>query len=224
MRDRAFLISLIVALLSHALLLWQWRVDQTRPLPAVSESREIRFTLAQNPPPVKTRPPEPVPDAVELERESVNKSSNVSADTPTYVPPSNAPVPASRPRLNLQRPNDLDPSRPPPPGTSVVEAFRPQFHERLETRQQTKQRQQFLADRHRQRYGLTAEEDYALEGPTSNHVKTAAGCFSKMPVIAGRQIGLNGKQTRFWQTDCKDLLDSNSSAIEFDGLGRVVPP
>ena len=70
--------------------------------------------------------------------------------------------------------------------------------------------------------GLPPDQYNAMENPGSAHVKTEAGCFD----LRADEVGSIGTVRRAWMTACTDRVTApfDLPALEFDALGRVVPP
>ena len=107
-----------------------------------------------------------------------------------------------------------------------VAAFRPAFHTQLEDRRAGQARSSWLAARRQSTQGMTPDEYNAIEGTTSNHLKTDAGCFTKQVAITGEFAAAGGGGFRWYRTACKEILVNPYllPEAEVDALGRAVPP
>ena len=107
-----------------------------------------------------------------------------------------------------------------------VAAFRPAFRAQLEDRRAGQARSNWLAARRQSTQGMTPDEYNAIEGTTSNHLKTDAGCFTKQVAITGEFAAAGGGGYRWYRTACKEILVNPYllPEAEVDALGRAVPP
>lgn len=230
---RSLLVGFCIALLGHGLLALFWPVSDraVRGLPEITyelarqvapqservlqdaeaHDRTVQPVALDSGPAVEEKvflqpgPPEPERERAELE----------SAETEAARAPGGQ-------ALNLEAPRDW-------PGVeddiSAATRFRPEFGEALRQRRTAQARSALLGRRQIEREGLSIEAYNALEGPVSNHIKTAQGCFTLRSVITGELHGSAGSGSQWYMTRCKGIFKDalSQSALETDAVGRAVP-
>ncbi|MEE4283493.1 MAG: hypothetical protein V2I41_16245 [Pseudomonadales bacterium] len=220
MESYRIIFALGLAFAVHAVALWWW---SERPVVEHNKSTaKIELVLTQI-----SRPPELVqPDqAVEEveDGEILPDPGGAMPPEPAVISQPAASMEATPPSLDLTSPDNWAEVAPMPDSAEgFVRAFRGEFYQRLEQRQISQARSQFLSGRRVAQRGLPADQYNALEQPGSGHYKTAAGCFDLKPDI----VGTIGGGQRAWMSACKDLIRSpfELPSVEFDALGRAVGP
>lgn len=223
MGDRRFWFCVICASVIHAVVLWY--------LPGREQPRLVRIFDVQLQSIADPIAPQAIPLAPVRDTESV-----ADDDTPTVRPtePSTTPLAATKPdadadvpkpALRLARPQDWSVYDQPVDSTDgLTQAFRAELFNALESRRAEQARTQTLKQRNFALHGLPVAQYNALQGATSNHLKTAMGCFDLRMDLDGRVIGAKGLERRWWRTGCKDLLQTpwQMPALEFDPVGRAI--
>ncbi len=208
MRHSRLAITLLFALIGHAVLIMLWPLGLEKRLPRIFDvelSIPEREVIAA--PETSEIPDLPAVEPRPAENRLVEQ----------IVQPESA---ETTPALNLERPPDIN-----EPVEDLIKSFRPDLKAGIDRRQREKSRRQLHQSRRVLTEGLSEEAYFALEGPVSGHFKTAKGCFSLRDDL-GEAIGLKGLEKRWWRTGCKEVRYSPFvlPGVEYDRLGRAIGP
>jgi hypothetical protein len=219
-----FVVGIAVALTLHLIALYGVILPAMKPRMHEAPARSVTLDLALTTQVDAVSAPEPekpaavpVPLVADGSPEPQSRENEVSAAIPTEP---------QRPRqaLNLESPKDWAEfdtlSRKP----TLLSAMRPAFAEALAAERTAGQRRSLLQQRDIARNGLAVAAYNAVEGSTSNHLKTQAGCFTLLPANTGEAIGPTGVENRWWRTACRGTFKTpfEQAALEYDALGRAL--
>jgi hypothetical protein len=229
-RSRGLWLCILVMGGIHAWVLWLLPAPFEKPAPRVFDVLLTEFVPEQDLHANPERQHEPEPQAQSQPETSPTVSPRQPVAAPlepdetgsTDFPANSAAVPPVPLQFDRGREwGDLPELRSAVDG--LVSAFRPRLLEGLETRRNARARADLLHSRGVAFNGLPIDEYNALEGPVSNHIKTAAGCFN-LHNDSGEAIGPTGFEKRWWRTRCKDLRRSpfQMDRLEYDVVGRAI--